>query len=206
MHMKPDVEYLVKKYPSAEAEIRSLAKTAPKRIIFCLKMVELNGNKTQSYLATYSPEIDPKTLLSTDKRYEIAGTHGARLANDGRVKTLLDTFSHEATAAICEKVELSKQKILDDLEEIKQKGLEINQLGPATRATELQGKEMGMFVDRSEQMHRVADGEVLAELANVVPELKDSIEKAIAIPAEFSVTDNVADDGFIEINDLGEDS
>lgn len=195
--MKVDAEYLIKKYPSCEDEIRSLAKTAPKRLLFALKLVENNGNQTHAYLFAYNNITDtdqaPKTL---SPQYETACNNASRVLTDARVSKLVETISHEATQAVIENVELSREKILQDLEEIKQKGIEINQLGPAARATELQGKEIGMFVDRSEMVHRSGDADLMATLEAIAPGLALEAQKTLAIPGEFTATDtqSVGDD------------
>ena len=193
--MKVDAEYLIKKYPSCEDEIRSLAKTAPKRLLFALKLVDNDGNQTQAYLSVYN-QVDPSTVDTNSDTYHTAGSHASRLAKDGRVSRIIETISHEATQAVIENVELSREKILQDLEEIKQKGIEINQLGPAARATELQGKEIGMFVDRSEMVHRSGDADLMATLEAIAPGLALEAQKTLAIPGEFTATDtqSVGDD------------
>ena len=193
--MKVDAEYLIKKYPSCEDEIRSLAKTAPKRLLFALKLVDNNGNQTKTYLSVYN-NTDPDTVDTDSSKYHDAGANATKLTKDYRVSRIVETISHEATQAVIENVELSREKILQDLEEIKQKGIEINQLGPAARATELQGKEIGMFVDRSEMVHRSGDADLMATLEAIAPGLALEAQKTLAIPGEFTTTDtqSVGDD------------
>jgi phage terminase small subunit len=51
---------------------------------------------------------------------------------------------------IAGKLELTAEKVLQDLEEVRAKALEGGQYAPAVRAIELRGKHIGMFVERSE--------------------------------------------------------
>ena len=171
--MRVDADYLAKKYPDVADDIYSLAKNAPKRLLYAIKLVSNGGNATQTYMAVYG-----------EVRQEIAGSNTCRVNNDERVSRIVKRISHSETAALIEDLEFSKAKIMEDLEEIKQKGLEINQLGPATRATELQGKELGMFVDRSEQIHRVDDAQLFEQLAALAPDLVEGAKKALALPGE----------------------
>lgn len=47
-------------------------------------------------------------------------------------------------------VEITAEKVLRDLEEVREKALAASQFAPAVRAIELCGKHVGMFVERTE--------------------------------------------------------
>lgn len=51
---------------------------------------------------------------------------------------------------IADKLELTAERVLQDLEEVRQRALSDGQYAPAVRAIELRGKHIGMFVDRTE--------------------------------------------------------
>ena len=156
MTVAPQVEVVAKQYPEVADEVRKLN---PSQIEFAINYAKTR-NATQSYLRAYEG-VTP----------ESAGQNGSRLLKNVRVNALIERISHDAMTAAAKKIEFTKEKIMLDLEAIKEKGMEINQLGPTVRATELQGKELGMFVDRSEQIHRVADADLVEQLAALSPEM-----------------------------------
>lgn len=55
-----------------------------------------------------------------------------------------------AQGKVSEALELTAEKVLRDLEEVRTKAVTGGQFAPAVRAIELQGKHLGMFVERSE--------------------------------------------------------
>ena len=171
--MRVDADYLAKKYPDVAEDIYSLAKSAPKRLLYAIKLQETHGNQTQAYMAVYGVQ-DPNR----------AGSNASTALRDQRVSRIVERISHSETAAIIEDIEFSKAKIMEDLERGKEKALEINQIGPFMRGCELQGKELGMFVDRSEQIHRVDDSQLFEQLAALAPDLVEGAKRALALPGE----------------------
>ena len=173
MPVSPQAEVLAKQYPEVADEIRRLN---PRQLAFA-QCYAAEGNATECYSRAYG---------QSDR--DIAGADGATLVKNPRVKALIERISHAASLAAARKIEFTKEKIMLDLERIKERGMEINQLGPTVRAAELQGKELGMFVDRSEQIHRVADDQLLEQLAALSPEMaklgRDVLEGEIVGSAE----------------------
>ena len=156
MTVAPQVEVVAQKYPEVADEVRKLN---PRQVAFA-QCYAAEGNATECYQRAYG----------TEDRHQ-CGINGANLLKHHRVNALIQAISHRATAAAARRIEFTKEKIMLDLEAIKEKGMEINQLGPTVRATELQGKELGMFVDRSEQIRRVADADLVEQLAALSPEM-----------------------------------
>ncbi len=61
---------------------------------------------------------------------------------------------------IAGKLEITAEKVLRDLEEVRTKALSEGQFAPAVRAIELHGKHIGMFVERTESnvtLHEAID-------------------------------------------------
>jgi phage terminase small subunit len=62
------------------------------------------------------------------------------------------------------KLELTAEKVLKDLEEVRTKALGENQFAPAVRAIELQGKHLGMFVEKHEHSGSIAFNSTLEQM------------------------------------------
>lgn len=56
----------------------------------------------------------------------------------------------EGQARIAGKLEITAEKVLRDLEEVRQLAIRDGAYGPAAKAIELHGKHIGMFVERTE--------------------------------------------------------
>jgi len=56
----------------------------------------------------------------------------------------------ELNEKVSDKLELTVEKVLKDIEELREKALEENQFAASLKASELQGKHLKMFVDKME--------------------------------------------------------
>ena len=72
-----------------------------------------------------------------------AQEQGSRLLNHPAVAAAVDAARTKAV----EKAEITVQKVLSDLEDMRKGALECKQFSPAVRASELQGKYLKMFFD-----------------------------------------------------------
>ena len=74
----------------------------------------------------------------------------------------------QAEARIIRRIEITPEKVMSDLEDFKDQVAKVDQLGVAVRATELQGKQIGMFVDRSVNINVDLSGSHIEALAALV--------------------------------------
>ncbi len=110
---------------------------------FCQEYV-VDLNATQAYIrAGYSPngaEASASKLLTNPKVIE-------------RVK--------ELQAAVTQRIELTQEKVVSDLEDLKTKAAAAGNFGPAVRATELLGKHIGMWPTKIDVAGSIALGELV---------------------------------------------
>ena len=74
----------------------------------------------------------------------------------------------QAEARMIRRIEVTPDEIMADLEDYKELGVRTEQVGAAIRATELQGKQIGMFVDRSVNVNVDLNGSHLETLAEML--------------------------------------
>ena len=74
----------------------------------------------------------------------------------------------QAEARIIRRIKVTPEKVMGDLEEARAKAMTVDQVGAAIRATELQGKQIGMFVDRSVNINVDLNGSHIEALAALV--------------------------------------
>ena len=79
-------------------------------------------------------------------------TASALLCNP-KVKAAIDYVFAQHIRELQQELHIDKAKILSDLELLKIKGLENGKYGPAVRATELQGKAVGISFSKSLEAH-----------------------------------------------------
>jgi phage terminase small subunit len=97
------------------------------------------------------------------------GEAGAHVLASQSLRTLKCNRSiAQAEARIIRRIEVTPEKVMGDLEDAREKALTIDQVGAAIRATELQGKQIGIFVDRSVNINVDLNGSHLEELATLV--------------------------------------
>lgn len=111
-----------------------------KRERFCQEYVK-DLNATQAYIrAGYSEngaaQSAEKLLRNTEVRARIA----------------------ELQAKLSQKLEITQEKVLRDLEQIRTEALKEGAFGPAARAVELQGKHIGMWPNKVEATVNLLDG------------------------------------------------
>jgi Terminase small subunit len=103
--------------------------------------------KQQRFVAEYL------TVLNATQAAIRAG-YSAKTAGQGAAQALKNIKVREAIAAgqakTASKLEITAEKVLKDLEEVREKAMAAGQFAPAARAIELLGKHLGMFIDRRE--------------------------------------------------------
>ena len=82
---------------------------------------------------------------------------------------------------IAQDIVVDKKKVLGNLNELRLVGLQEKQLGPAVRATELMGKEIGMFRDKVDHIHTVSDEALVLALSQHDPELAKEAARALEV-------------------------
>jgi phage terminase small subunit len=82
------------------------------------------------------------------------------------VKAAID--AEQAARFRARDAEITPQKLLNDLEDYKCHALRLDQVGVAVRATELQGKQIGMFVERSVNINVDLNGSHIEALAALI--------------------------------------
>jgi hypothetical protein len=93
--------------------------------------------------------------MSAAEAYRQAGYNGdrtaaSRLATNVNVQARVDELKQRAAAS----VSLSKEWVLERLIANVEMGQQAGDLAPTNKALELLGKELGMFVDRSENVNQ----------------------------------------------------
>ena len=106
--------------------------------------------------------------MSAAAAYEAAGYKGdrtaaSRLSTNVNVQARVAELQERAATSVSLTREWVLEQIMDNLKQAKAKG----DISPANRAAELLGKELGMFVDRSENVNLNAEyvisGEPIAD-------------------------------------------
>lgn len=91
--------------------------------------------------------------LNATQAYIRAG-YSAKGADVSASRLLGKASVREAIAAgqakLSEKLEITAEKVLRDIEDTRRNAMATMEWGPALRASELQGKHIGMFVERNE--------------------------------------------------------
>lgn len=129
------------------------------------QMVATGYSKREAYrIAGYKDNRGNAALLS--KRLDIqARIKELKEMNFQLAKEVKEQIKQEET----ERIELSKKWVLDRLIENAVECIRINQRSAANRALELLGKELGMFIDRSEvhttsELSKLSDQELIEKL------------------------------------------
>lgn len=92
--------------------------------------------------------------MSAAEAYKAAGYNGDRTAAS-RLSTNVNVQARvvELTERAAASVQITKEWVLEQLIDNLRLAKEQGQLAPANRAAELLGKELGMFIDRSENLN-----------------------------------------------------
>lgn len=103
--------------------------------------------KQQRFVAEYLKDLNATQAA-------IRAGYSERTANEQGSRLLANVSVREAVergqGKIADKLELTAERVLQDLEEVRVRALGDGQYAPAVRAIELRGKHIGMFVDRTE--------------------------------------------------------
>ena len=169
---------------AAEPEGHSRNLTAKQRR-FCEEyLVDLNATQA-AIRAGYSPKT--------------ARIQASQLMAKRHVRERIAELQEEAS----ERTRLTTDRVLADLEHLYQQGIERNQIGPAVRAKELQGKHLGMFVDvnryETSTVEQLSDGELIKRMAMGDPVIAARLIKKCAADRtkedlEQAITDIAGDD------------
>jgi hypothetical protein len=118
---------------------------------------------------------------------EAAAVSAHRLLRSPKVADIIERKLDAARKRIGERVILSKDKVLRDLEVCKDLAIETGDVSPAIKATELQGKEIGMFRDGVDLTLRGADDDAL-----ILSLAGGNLELARALRAKLVVGEEIA--------------
>lgn len=103
--------------------------------------------KQQRFVAEYLKDLNATQAYIRAGYSEKGAAQGAeRLLRNVEVRAAIA----EGQAKLAGKLEITAEKVLLDLEEVRKKALGEGQFAPAVRAIELCGKHIGMFIDRTE--------------------------------------------------------
>ena len=124
------------------------------------------------------------------------GPNGYKMLHKGAIQRFLKAAEHKAITKVARKLEITREKVLDDIEEARQGAITFKQFAAAIKASELHGRDIGMFNDdrrREEEsptiVIRSGDGTQIAiigrETAAIMP------PKSLSAPDEvFEVLTN----------------
>lgn len=163
-----------------------------KQAMFAIGLAK-TGNQTQAHIeAGYT---------GTQQAH---GSNASRLTNKDNVKQAYMSLLHELYPERAANFRLSKQKVLEDLEGIKSLAVQNIKEGKSTggsynaavRASELQGRELGMFAQKHHHQHEhalIPDEMLLRKLAEDDPELAKSMADhlGVVIDVEFEEVEDV---------------
>ncbi len=157
----------------------------PKQERFCREfLVDLNGTKA-SVRAGYSERSAHVTASRLLTNTKVA----ARVA--------------ELQAETAKRLEVTVDSVMADLETLCQGAVETKQFGPAVRAKELQGKRLGMFVDRHEV--REASNHADESLAARIAKEYSNGDTALARTLYRNILGKIPPDSFDPRPDLSDD-
>ena len=137
---------------------------------------------------------------SPSKSYRIAYTSGnpanaaggaGKLLQQIKIQEYIQSLARSTEQALAEIV-FDKKKVMTDLEGLKKGAAQEKQFGPAVRAAELQGKELGMFREKTDiSVHAVSDNDLIQALAQEDVNLAAELSRVLNIPTtEYKEIDN----------------
>lgn len=105
------------------------------------------NDKQKRFVAEYLKDLNATQAYIRAGYSEKGAAQGAeRLLRNVEVAAAVKA----AQTMRAEKLEITAEKVLRDLEEVRQHAVNTEDWAPAIRASELQGKHIGMFVERTE--------------------------------------------------------
>lgn len=103
--------------------------------------------KQQRFVAEYLKDLNAtQAAIRSGYSAKTAEQIGSRLLRNVQVRSAVDA----GQAKLAGKLEITAEKVMRDLEDMRRAALSADQFAPAIRAAELQGKHIGMFVERHE--------------------------------------------------------
>ena len=139
------------------------------------------ANNSPKYAYIHAFDGSPKNAAS-----------GAReLMQKQACKDYILSLRRSTEEALAEIV-FDKKKVMNDLEGLKKGAAEEKQFGPAVRAAELQGKELGMFREKTDiSVHAVSDNDLIQALAQEDVNLAAELSRVLNIPTtEYKEIEN----------------
>ena len=106
-----------------------------------------------------------------------AKQQGSRLLTNADVKTRINELQ-EATA---ERLDMTADKVMADLEKLCWAAVDAGQYGPAIRAKQLQGQRLGLFLNRVEisETGRLSDEQLIQQVAGDDKELAEKLRQRL---------------------------
>ena len=151
----------------------------PKWRHFAEQYVRLKNAK-EAYLSVYA--CTPK----------VAEGNAKKLLSRPPVADYIQKLNAELNKQLPREVFMDKKKLMTDLEGLKEGAAENKQFGPAVRAAELQGKELGMFREKTDiSVRTVSDQDLISAI---------SAEDA-SLASELSRVLDISTDDYQEVSD-----
>tara|TARA_R110002020_G_scaffold406420_1_gene616601 strand:+ start:3070 stop:3579 length:510 start_codon:yes stop_codon:yes gene_type:complete len=150
-----------------------------KQKVFCEEYVK-SGSPSKSYRIAYT----------SGNPANAAGGAG-KLLQQIKIQEYIQSLARSTEQALAEIV-FDKKKVMTDLEGLKKGAAQEKQFGPAVRAAELQGKELGMFREKTDiSVHAVSDNDLIQALAQEDVNLAAELSRVLNIPTtEYKEIDN----------------
>jgi len=147
----------------------------------------------EEFAKTGSPSKSYKIAYPGGNPANAAGGAGSLLKKQ-YVKDYIQTL-HKSTEQALAEIVFDKKKVMTDLEGLKNGAAHEKQFGPAVRAAELQGKELGMFREKTDiSVHTVSDTDLIQALAQEDVNLAAELSRVLNIPTtEYKEIESVSE-------------
>jgi phage terminase small subunit len=144
----------------------------PKWRYFAEEYVRLKNAK-EAYLRAYG--CTPK----------VAEGNSRKLIRRPPVANYIQKMNAQLNKQLQREVFMDKKKIMNDLEGLKDSAAENKQFGPAVRAAELQGKELGMFRERTDiSVRTISDEDLISAISAEDASLASELSRALDISTD----------------------
>lgn len=118
--------------------------------------------KQQRFVAEYLTDLNAtQAAIRTGYSKKTAKEQASRLLTNVNVRAAVDA----AQAKLSGKLEITAEKVLRDIEDTRRNAVATMEWGPALKASELQGKHIGMFADK--HLHGGLDGGPIRMLGDI---------------------------------------
>jgi len=149
----------------------------PKWRHFAESYVRCKDSK-QAYMEAYG--CSPTTAMGSAKN----------LLSRPPVADYIQRLNVQMRQSLRKDILMDKKKIMTDLEGLKEDAAENKQFGPAVRAAELQGKELGMFREKTDiSVRAVSDQDLIAAISAEDGALAAELSRVLDVSDYKEVTD-----------------